>query len=633
MADDLNIIDAVVPTTEEGGKPRYRRGGVRSGICLWSEFKGMSVTNLDDLYDNDEVKKLPRALTDDENPRVMKEMQRSGTLQDGEEVDLWAFKNIGFILQYFAVGVIYGGLPATVYGVFLGYLNVPGYVYSTASVIIALPWSFKFVFGMLNDCVPVCGYRRKPYMVFGWSLCAITLFALSFDKMPDPYFCVDENGYFITMVKNATYPDAPEVVAEPCNADARESGGHYALLMFVAAFGYVIADVAADGLMVKYAQREPTVTRGHTQTTVYMVRTFGSILATIVVGLFMNGKEYAGSWSFTLHYNEICGIFAIPASCMIFLSWFCIQEDKVGDNDDIKTFGSYFRQCWDMLRSRAFFFVVLFNFFEPFVGRIATTAGGKVKKEWAGVQNIQNQMFSLLALSVFAFGLYQVKKHFLNHSWRKMLWITTVCLNLTDMFISMVTIFDVFRNQYFYLGESVLNDIPAAANFVVSTFIIVEMAEEGSEGITYGLLSTIGNLGTPFAAAISNQLFSAFEPSLSDTKNYLEDKFSFRRLVALSFGVSYMFSFLSMTFIFLLPHQKEHAQQRKRDWPRADKYAYITLALVFFGLFYSVTVDVMAMIPSTMCLRFAGGSGCESTVEVKTSSFNPMYIQEANTDF
>ena len=50
--------------------------------------------------------------------------------------------------------------------------------------------------------------------------------------------------------KNNFFSDAPEVVAEPCNADARESGGHYALLMFVAAFGYVIADVAADGWMV-----------------------------------------------------------------------------------------------------------------------------------------------------------------------------------------------------------------------------------------------------------------------------------------------------------------------------------------------------------------------------------------------
>ena len=49
--------------------------------------------------------------------------------------------------------------------------------------------------------------------------------------------------------------------------------------------------------------------------------------------------------------------------------------------------------------------------------------------------------------------------------------------------------------QYFYLGESVLYDIPAAANFVVGTFYIVEMAEDGNEGLVYGLITTVANLG------------------------------------------------------------------------------------------------------------------------------------------
>ena len=44
-----------------------------------------------------------------------------------------------------------------------------------------------------------------------------------------------------------------------------------------------------------------------------------------------------------------------------------------------------------------------------------------------------------------------------------------------------LTIYNVIRNQYFYLGETVLVEIPAAANFVVGTFVIVEMAENGNE--------------------------------------------------------------------------------------------------------------------------------------------------------
>ena len=70
----------------------------------------------------------------------------------------------GFYLQYFAVGVVYGGLPSTIYGFFLGYLNVEGYVYATCATIVGLPWSFKFIFGAINDCFPILGYRRKPYI-------------------------------------------------------------------------------------------------------------------------------------------------------------------------------------------------------------------------------------------------------------------------------------------------------------------------------------------------------------------------------------------------------------------------------------------------------------------------------------
>ena len=34
-------------------------------------------------------------------------------LAPGGRVDVFAFSNIGFVLQYFVVGLIYGGLPAS----------------------------------------------------------------------------------------------------------------------------------------------------------------------------------------------------------------------------------------------------------------------------------------------------------------------------------------------------------------------------------------------------------------------------------------------------------------------------------------------------------------------------------------
>jgi len=536
----------------------------------------------------------------------------SGAMDLREAVDIWTWDNVGYLAQYFAVGLIYGGLPATVYGFFLGYLAVDGYVYTTAMGICVLPWSFKFLFGLINDTRPIFGYHRKPYMVIGWSLCCVTLVILSTIPMPDPYYCRDSDGQYIREVTNSL---GKKVEAEPCNCDAKKSGGKFALLMALAALGYVIADVAADGLTVQYARREPVEVRGQTQTTIYLVRTIGQMCAIMLVAFGMNGPEYNGTFaSSAFSWSTLMKIFAIPAALMIPLSWFRVVEAPAADEEDRPTFAQYMSNVWDLLQTKAMFCIMCYTFLNPMVGYIGTTAAGNVKIHWAGVQNLQNQVFSLVGTGIFAIGLALVKKYFLNSSWRMMLVTTTIFLNVVDMAFVYPTIFDLVRNQYFYLGEAVLIEIPTAANFVVATFYIVEMADDGNEGLVYGMVTTVANLGSPVANAISNQIFEKFKPSLSDGKNYIEDDPSFRNTVAESFTLSYFFAFLAVTFVWLLPDQKEEAQQRKKTWGSHIAYAYITSITLSICFIYALLVNFLSMFPSTMCLKFAGGNGCHTTV-------------------
>jgi len=567
-----------------------------------------------------------------------------------------AKETYGLYLQYFAVGIIYGGLPSTVYGFFLGYLNVESYVYSTAATVLVLPWSFKFLFGAINDCVPIFGYRRKPYMVIGWCLCTIALLVLAAMPLPDPYWCVNEAGDGYVKVDASASKHGAKQSAEPCNVAAATQGGEYALMMMLAAVGYCIADVAADGLTVTIARTEAAATRGSTQTTVYLVRTLGNVCAVMLVGLCMNSWKYNGSFEWGLSFSAVMGIFALPSAMMVPVSWLLVHEQKIiffdakldpkvaaspkvtasplheSGNDKghegrdceaapaasgefvryekRRSFRQYAKSTWELLRSRAMLYVILYQFLTPLVGNISTTAGGEVKQHWAKVKTLQNACFSLVGLGLFAFGLYLVKTRYLAVSWRKMLLTTTVLLNLLDMPFVFLTVFGIVRNQYFYLGETVLVEIPAAAHFVVSTFVIVEMAEGGDEGLVYGLLTTTSNLGGPVASAISNQLFGLFKPDLSDATNYLEDAPSFRNVVAYSFALSYALSFLSLLTLPLLPDQKAEAQDRKKHWDKRDTYAYASIALIGTGLVYSVTINMLAMFPSTMCLKLAGGDGC-----------------------
>ncbi|KAJ8602355.1 hypothetical protein CTAYLR_004242 [Chrysophaeum taylorii] len=523
----------------------------------------------------------------------------------------------GLYAQYFCVGVVYNGLPSTLYGFYLMYLNVPGYVYASASTAIALPWSLKFVLGAINDCVPIGGLRRKPYMIVGWCVCALGLVSLAMTPLPEPYWCVDDDaGRYAT-------------TAEPCNPFAPEEAAKFTALMIVSSFGYCVSDVAADGLTVTLARREPLAERGRLQTTIYMVRSMGQICSIVLVGLGMNSPRYGGSFRVGLTYAQICGILAVVATAMIPISTYLVVEPTDDHNippktDDLEatpnlsarvrravTIREYAKSVWTLLRSRAMFACILYQFITPSLGMVYTTAAPEVKQHWAGVHVLQNAAFSLIGYVLFAAGLWLVKStSLIQKSWRLMLLATTVFLNLMDMPFAFLTVFDVVRNQYFFMGEEVVVEIPNAVNFVVSTFVIVEMAEGGNEGIVYGLLTTMGNLGGPVSNAISNQIFGLFEPDLSDNRNYVRDAVSFRSVVAASYVVTYLFSAASLATLPLLPNQKEDAQRRKKDWPRRDAYAITSLVLVAAAFTYGFLMNVLVVFPETACYRFVGGPGC-----------------------
>ena len=157
---------------------------------------------------------------------------------------MYSASGIGYLAQYFCVGLIYGGLPATVYGFFLGYLNVPAHVYATVHVIMTLPWSFKFAFGLLNDCAPIGGYRRKPYMVIGWAIAAPS--CSTSPRIPLPAVLVPRPRHRRVHHQGDEGRRQPRR-PEPCNAHAAKERRRVPRGMMCAALGYVVADVAADG--------------------------------------------------------------------------------------------------------------------------------------------------------------------------------------------------------------------------------------------------------------------------------------------------------------------------------------------------------------------------------------------------
>ena len=477
--------------------------------------------------------------------------------------------------QYYAVGIISSALPATLYGFFLNYLGVDAYVYATAAQVIALPWSFKILFGMVNDCFPMAGYRRKPYMTLGWATCTCGLLLLALTEMP--------------------------------SAGDRGVSGKFSSLMALASSGYIMADVAADGLTVQLAKREPDATRGTLQSNVYLVRTIGSIAAALLVGLGMNGREYNGQFDWSLSFTQVCAVLSVPSAVMVPVSWFAVHEERSSETFAVR---AYLQECFKLLSRKGMFYLSVYSLCHGAVGGIGTTASGNVAKYWAGVQVMQSALFGIVGALIFAGGLQLVKRKLLQANWRHVIIVTTVLLTLLDATFSYLTIYDVLRNQYFYLGETIMVMVPAAARFMVTTLVVVEIAPDGQEGMTYGLLTTLHNLGGPVAQAISNTVFATFKPSLSDGANYERDDGAIRDAVAASYGLGYVMGLVALLLLPLLPSQKAQARRRMTSWPEHSRYAQATIGMTLCAWVYSVTMNMLAMFPQTQCLEFVGGEGC-----------------------
>ncbi|KAE9295215.1 hypothetical protein PR003_g24072 [Phytophthora rubi] len=199
------------------------------------------------------------------------------------------------------------------------YLNASGTQVLTASTLVLLPWSFKAFYGALSDCFPICGYRRRPYMIIGWTICVAMLLTMGCIYVGKPYFSdpsdrdISPNGY------------TPEIEAR-LNRAAASEGGIYVLLMMLAAFGYVLSDVCADGVVVELAQREPLTERGRTQSTIYATRTLAATIGQILTGVAFNGAEYGGSFDFSLSFPQLMLVLAACTAPILPVTWLYIEE-------------------------------------------------------------------------------------------------------------------------------------------------------------------------------------------------------------------------------------------------------------------------------------------------------------------
>ena len=103
-------------------------------------------------------------------------------------------------------------------------LDVSATQYSAYTALKTIPWSMKFLWGMLSDEVPIYSYRRKSWFAIGWLGFVVVMLGLAFTDAPGVDLIIG--------------------------------------LMVLSTVFYLIADVAADSMVIERVRWEKELIKG-----------------------------------------------------------------------------------------------------------------------------------------------------------------------------------------------------------------------------------------------------------------------------------------------------------------------------------------------------------------------------------
>ncbi|CAK4550233.1 unnamed protein product [Aphanomyces euteiches] len=357
------------------------------------------------------------------------------------------------------------------------------------------------------------------------------------------------------------------------NFNAPSKGSPFIVLTLLLSFGYVMTVCASDALVLQYARREPIEIRGRTQCLAYGVREFSGAFAVVLVGVFLNGPSYQGSFSFEIKPNAMYGILCVPSGIALFNSIFLINEAR-SDNVPPRI---YFQGLWELVQKRVTWqlclFLMVVNLFSNFNAGPAFQAASV----WANVSAWNYISLAIASSIVWSFAVFSVGRWGLQWNWR---WLIGIAVLLSITLEALATL------------------------FTVSFFCGAEISDIGNEGAVYGLLMTIQNIMPPFTNVFNSWLSSCFRADISTDNSHA------RSQVTTLFAISCSIRLLSLLALFLLPPQKRAVQNLKRYGGSNTLAAAIVIAAVFACFAFAILANLLSIFPSTSCLWIAGGSGC-----------------------
>jgi len=518
-------------------------------------------------------------------------------------MSIWDRRWCGLVLHSVAVGIVSTVLPLSVYPFLTCNLNMEGTQTLSARTLLGLPWALKPVFALLIHCSPLPTQSRlRTAMQLGWAVTAAALIAIFFRDQPPPFF--QDRTLVGTPLSELSRQQMSSI-----NSDAPSHGALYVMLMCVASVGYVLADVAADELVRDVATQHLGVSAsphdedGELQPVLTKYRVVAMLSCFLFMGVGMSGWDYGGDFDFSLEYTQVMllvGLVALAPAALVGVTTSETARERRSVRQEL-------RELWALVRNCGLNHVLLCRFVGGVCAGVSATAVNPVAFYYAGVQPLNDTVVSFVAICVVLWGLKWVDKKGWHVDYRCAIVVATVVTLALDLGATMFTIWDVVRSQWFWIGLPVMEAIPSALDFTISTVVLAEVVEPSAHASMSGLVTSVSFLAGPLGLAVSKYVDAQFDVTNQDI---MADTTHVRAHIMATFFIAYGMQLVSLLWLFALPKTTNAARELKVRSGGSAARGVVLLALLAVTLPFVVLAHTLSMYEPTACQALFGGKGC-----------------------
>ncbi|KAL4157685.1 hypothetical protein PRNP1_006702 [Phytophthora ramorum] len=459
----------------------------------------------------------------------------------------------------------------------------------SARALLGLPWALKPIFALFVHCSPLPrAFRLRSAMVLGWAVASAALIAIFFRDQPTPYF--QDRKLVGTPLVEVSAQQMSSI-----NLDAPSHGAYYVVLMCVASVGYVLADVAADELSRDVAthhfgvSESPQAEDGVFQPVMTKYRVFAMLFCFLLMGVGMSGWDYGGDFDFSLEYTQVMLLVGLVALLPVLLLSFGVSEAA----RERRSLRQSLREIWSLVHKRGLSNVLLCRFMGGVCAGVSATAVNPVAFYYAGVQPLNDTVVSFVAICVVLWGLNWVDKKGWDVDYRTVIIVGTIITLVLDCGATLFTIWGLVRSQWFWIGLPVMEAIPSALDYTISTAVLSEVADPNAHTTTSSLVTSVSFLAGPLGLAVSKCIDAQFDVTNEDV---MTDTTPVREQIMATFFIAYGMQLASLLWLFALPkHEKDARELKLRDSTSAVRGAGL-LILLSASLLLVVAVHSLSVV-------------------------------------